>query len=31
MVRDTIKNVKRTTVKSLFDFYADYDIPERFR
>lgn len=31
MVRDTIKNVKATTVKSLFDFYRDYDIPEEFR
>lgn len=31
MVRDTIKNVKATTVKSLEKFYADYDIPEKFR
>lgn len=31
MVRDTIKNVKATTVKSLFDFYRDYNIPEEFR
>lgn len=31
MVRDTIKNVKATTVKSLFDFYRDYNIPEEYR
>ena len=31
MVRDTIKNVKATTVKSLFDFYRDYNIPEEHR
>lgn len=31
MVRDTIKNVKATTVKSLMKYYGDYNIPERFR
>lgn len=31
MVRDTVKNIKRTTVKSLFDFYRDYDVPEEYR
>ena len=31
MVRDTVKNVKATTVKSLEKFYADYDISEKFR
>ena len=31
MVRDTIKNVKATTVKSLMKYYEDYDIPEKFR
>lgn len=31
MVRDTIKNVKATTVKSLMDFYSDYNIPELYR
>lgn len=31
MVRDTVKNVKATTVKSLEKFYADYDISEDFR
>ena len=31
MVRDTIKNVKATTVKSLFDYYRDYNIPEEYR
>ena len=28
MVRDTIKNVKATTVKSLMKFYEDYDMPK---
>lgn len=31
MIRDTIKNVKATTVKSLMKFYGDYNIPEEFR
>jgi hypothetical protein len=31
MVRDTIKNVKATTVKSLMKYYEDYNIPEKFR
>lgn len=31
LVRDTIKNVKATTVKSLNDFYRDYNIPEDYR
>ena len=31
MVRDTIKNVKATTVKSLMKFYEDYNIPEEYR
>ena len=31
MVRDTIKNVKATTVKSLEKFYSDYNIPEEYR
>jgi len=28
MVRDTIKNVKATTVKSLMKFYEDYNMPK---
>ena len=28
MVRDTIKNVKATTVKSLMKFYQDYNMPK---
>lgn len=31
MVRNTIKNVKATTVKSLFKFYDDYQIPQQYR
>ena len=31
MVRNTIKNVKATTVKSLFKYYDDYNIPMRCR
>lgn len=31
LLRDTIKNAKATTIKSLEKFYKDYDIPEKFR
>lgn len=31
MVRNTIKNVKATTVKSLFKYYDDYNIPQQYR
>lgn len=31
MVRDTIKNVKATTVKSMMKFFSDYNISEEYR
>lgn len=31
LARDTIKNAKATTVKSLWKFYSIYNIPERFQ
>jgi hypothetical protein len=31
LVRDTIKNLKNTTVVSLEKFYSDYNIPEDLR
>jgi hypothetical protein len=30
MVRDTIKNVKATTVKSMMKFFSDYNITEEY-
>jgi hypothetical protein len=31
IVRDTLKNAKATTVKSLEKFYQDYNIDEKYR
>ncbi len=31
LVRDTIKNIKQTSVISLEKFYRDYNIPEDMR
>lgn len=31
LVRDTIKNIKQTSVISLEKFYGDYNIPEDMR
>lgn len=31
MVRDTIKNVKATTVKSMMKFFSDYEISEEYK